>query len=269
MASHILHLLARGAALERLASSWGSRGPRDWYGPVMQLSSPLRPLFGLSPMRRRAQTLAAAGVVLAAVTASACAPVRPALLPPAPIDSEPTLVEARDEVVAAHSACTEEYVTNQLPWQVWATSGAGAATVALVGGATAVGFLSQDPVVTGISVVGLGVLAVGASGATAYFAKDLRPRFERAALQKSVLAIGNDRANDAIARKDPLALRLLASELEEDCDAIEAGRSAKDSTVLLDELRTYRARVAAREVDGDRAKEQTLQERSDKEAAMR
>ncbi len=182
----------------------------------------------------------------ALIVASACAPVRPALLPPAPPQSEETLVEARNEVVAAHNACTEEYVANQLPWQIWATSGAGAASVGLVGGATAVAFLSDDPVITGISVVGLSVLAVGSAGAAAYFAKDLRPRFERAGVQKSLLAISNDRANDAIARKDPLALRMTAVQLDEDCRATEAAKSGRNAVVLLDELRTYRAQVAWR-----------------------
>ncbi len=214
-------------------------------------------------------------IVIAALSAlsigllGGCAPVRPALLPPAPPQSEETLIEARNEVVAAHDACTDEYVANQLPWQVWATSGAGAASVGLVGGATAVAFLSQDPVVTGVSVLGLSVLALGTGGVTAYFAKDLRPRFERAALQKSVLKVANDRANDAIARKDEAALRLLAAELDEDCRATEAGRSGQRAVVLLDELRSYRARVADREVIADRREEETGFERKKKEAAER
>lgn len=205
----------------------------------------------------------------ALIVASACAPVRPALLPPAPPQSEETLVEARNEVVAAHNACTEEYVANQLPWQIWATSGAGAASVGLVGGATAVAFLSDDPVITGISVVGLSVLAVGSAGAAAYFAKDLRPRFERAGVQKSLLAISNDRANDAIARKDPLALRMTAVQLDEDCRATEAAKSGRNAVVLLDELRTYRAQVADREVIADRRQEEIAFERKKKEAAER
>ncbi|MCP4504454.1 MAG: OmpA family protein [Deltaproteobacteria bacterium] len=205
------------------------------------------------------------GVLLFTTTVAlvACAPVRPALLAPAPTDANDELVAAREDVAEAYDNCSDEYVTNQQPWQIWAASGAGVALVGAAGGATAVAFFSSDQTLTGLSVLALSTVAVGSAGAAAFFGAAIPPAIEQSYVQEQALKIAAEKTNHALSTKDASMLRTTGSELIEDCRAIRSSSGAQGAAVLLEDFNAYRAKVELAE-DATAKKEEEVKRLEDK-----
>jgi|GEM_PF-438598 len=183
----------------------------------------------------------------ALLLSTACAPVRPALLPPTPADADEEVATAREEVAAAYEACSEEYVQNQQPWQIWATSGAGVLSVGALGGATAIAFWSPENTLTGLSVLALSTVALGSAGAAAYFGASIPPVIERSYVQEQALKIAAEKTNHALAHKDTPMLTQTAVELTEDCRGIRSASGAQGAAVVLEDFNAYRKKVAEAE----------------------
>lgn len=187
-------------------------------------------------MRQAALALTLAPSLLFA----ACTAVRPAALPPVPVGADEELIEHHASARTAYDRCSEAYVEEQVPWQLYMASGAGALSLGLFGAAASVAFLVDDPGTRTGSIAGLGLLAGGALATATFFGSEIPGALERADARASVLEVAQADTNEALAAKDKERMAAISRNLYEDCRAITASRDRTSASTLLKDLQRYR-----------------------------
>lgn len=176
-----------------------------------------------------------------ALLAAGCATTKAQPLPPLPKDSSPEVQGAYQGARAAYEKCNERYLEAQAPWQLYPAAGGGA--VALVALGTAAGLVSVPDFDSGtrVGIVGgLGALGLLGAGVAALMTDSTFSQWDRADAYQRGLQLGNDRAAEAIAAQDAMALTELTRLLNEDCRVVDLTTGEVAASTVIKDMDRWR-----------------------------
>jgi chemotaxis protein MotB len=175
-----------------------------------------------------------------------------------PKDSSPEVQGAYQGARAAYEKCNERYLEAQAPWQLYPAAGGGA--VALIALGTAAGLVTVPDLDGGTRagvVGGLGALGLLGAGLAALMTDSTFTQWDRADAYQRGLQLSNDRAGEAIAAQDALALTELTRLLNEDCRVVDLTTGEVAASTVIKDMDRWREH--ARKSEGhERAARATL-----------